>query len=375
MAGGLGGSGAGLHVRSLDQPSRDRDRLVRNIGDLVAQLGKLSAQGKAVGTTGVDAGWHIVVSELERQLSEEKLKTRHSEALRASYKESALKEAEREFSWQMSEMEAFYEAKLAAAQSDVQQAERVGSELRREAAELREMLQAAGHGHGHTSDVAECCLLSTSPSPSPSPAPVPTPPPLRHSLRQHLGAHADANGVGGDDGRPYVTSAADAVTPPPAIEDLNAANLVPVALSPHNPACLDDPTPLTIPTTPLQDLREQQGERGTTTGPGLRATVSVMTPPKTAPSPSSYLSTTSRSQSRSVSLEPKGVDPVSPSRHYLELVEKNVAPKQFASAKTDYRAAQPLDGRSPYGGSPPRRDSSPPIVTTPPVVGRRLHNV
>ena len=269
-------------VRSLDAPDRDKEKLIRSISDLVGELGRLGTPGTAR-RTGSDHGWHIVVTDLERQLEEARLHIKHLEGMREDEKTRQTKESSGVFVNQMAQMEAFYEDRVAESHREVHQIEKMNSELRREAAELRAMLQIQHTGHAapafespvvvvrdHNESVAECCFVNPAPR-SPSQLPSPTPP--------------------------------TQILPNPHHEDDSASELVPVHLSPQRPAPQGGP-PQAVRLSPPH---QQHGM--------LRATVSVMTPPPTAPSPVSPW--VSRSQSAEGVGGGGGVgepSPVSPNR-------------------------------------------------------------
>eukprot|EP01060_Flectonema_neradi_P009650 TRINITY_DN1686_c0_g1_i1.p1 TRINITY_DN1686_c0_g1~~TRINITY_DN1686_c0_g1_i1.p1 ORF type:complete len:584 (+),score=68.26 TRINITY_DN1686_c0_g1_i1:46-1797(+) len=126
-----------MNNSSLSSSGKTKARLTRTITDLVMQLGSIGGSQ----TKGIDDGWHMVVSNLENQISELRvalaLKTEQSQ----QDKVALTKNSEHAFINYVSGVEAHYEERLLSSQREVTALSNLNSELRKEAAELRALLR------------------------------------------------------------------------------------------------------------------------------------------------------------------------------------------------------------------------------------------
>eukprot|EP01064_Diplonema_japonicum_P036638 TRINITY_DN8312_c1_g1_i1.p1 TRINITY_DN8312_c1_g1~~TRINITY_DN8312_c1_g1_i1.p1 ORF type:complete len:584 (+),score=112.39 TRINITY_DN8312_c1_g1_i1:45-1796(+) len=283
----------GIRVPSIGVPARDRNRQVRHIVQLVTDL---AATDQKRGPVTQDNGWHIVVASLEKQLREAQMALQQTQMAREEKKVRSSRDIEKRFITQMSSMEVHYEEKLATGEKEMAVVNRLNMDLKREVVELKRLLQQQAKQIAIPSigkvkqveSVAEAVVLSD------------TSTELRAILERPLPAVASPV-------RPYTPDNSD-----------NAAELVPVHLSPR-PAVVND-RPQSVTLSPPSVSYQPQS---------LRSTVMLMTPPPMAPSPVSPWRLARNEQT-----------PLSPNRHYLELVEKSNLADQLVTAKMELNLAK-----------------------------------
>ena len=122
---------------SLSTSGKTKARLTRTITELVTQLSTMGGSQ----TKGIDDGWHMVVANLEKQISELRVALSLKTEQIQQDKMMLTKHSEHAFINHVSGVEAHYEEKLLASQRDVVHLSNLNSELRKEASELRALLR------------------------------------------------------------------------------------------------------------------------------------------------------------------------------------------------------------------------------------------
>ncbi|KAJ9466834.1 hypothetical protein DIPPA_62665, partial [Diplonema papillatum] len=341
------------HRTSSTLPQTAKQKLVRKIAELVSELAALSRKNGAVtryqqpgflplgsgsrlyaaddflcDSSTLESGWFVAVAELEKQLSQAKIALDLAKTQHAAEKKSWGRSFEQNLVQHLASVESHYETKVRDAGLEVAAIAQLNAELRAEAAELRTMLQKSQQTMGlrvvvgdkaarkDVDSVAECLIVRQY---SPSLQEVDT---ARHS-------HGSP---------PRRQPAKLEATPNTKAEEV--VHLSPLAPPPvRDPQCIAiTPPSLSGSSTVGRTGKKMSADDAATDSSGtksrsqaLRATVSVMTPPPTAPSPTTaWPGQSAPSPTERMPLTSQGSH-----RKYLELVGKDALADQLISARRE----------------------------------------